>query len=282
MQQPKGIAVVLGVLLGLVVVGVVVGGILLFKGESKTQIPVVNTNTALQLVCNSDADCISYCGGDSNYQPICGVTVIGAAGFCTCRSIAGSAVTTGNTNVTTNTNTNANANVNASTNANTSSTVSTTSWKMYSDPQTRFTFLYPTDGVISTTELQVNQLLAIDAFSKRDGLLELMRVYVFSNPSKLTSAQWVANIKKAVEGPPGYETTFADRVTSESVTTLDGLPAVKLVTSQTDHSNAEVYIAAGTNIFFISYETDGAGNDSYTSADRKVYETILSTLTFTK
>lgn len=139
MKQPKGIAVVLGVLFGLVIVGAVVGGILLFKSESKTQTPVANTNTALQLACNSDADCISYCGGDPNYQPICGVTTIGAAGSCTCRSTSGLIVPGGNTNVTVN----ANSNTNVSTNANTNSTVSTTSWKKYTNTKVAYTIKLP-------------------------------------------------------------------------------------------------------------------------------------------
>jgi hypothetical protein len=147
MQQPKGIAVVLGVVFSLLIVGAVVGGVLLFKYESKTPLEPVNANAALQLGCTVDADCVSYCGTDPCYQPICGVTKIGAAGSCTCRSICGPIVTGGNTNATTNVNvnsaTNTNSNVNSSTNANTNSTVSTTSWKLYTNAVLGFSFQYP-------------------------------------------------------------------------------------------------------------------------------------------
>lgn len=144
MQQPKGIAVVLGVIFGLLVIGAVIGGVLLFKDESKTKAPVTNTNTALQLGCSVDADCSTYCGADPCYQPICGVTTIGEAGSCTCRSICGPIVTSGNTNTTTNTNasnTNTSANTNAATNTN--NTVSTTSWKLYTNTELGFTLKFP-------------------------------------------------------------------------------------------------------------------------------------------
>lgn len=158
MQHPKGIAVVLGVILGLVVVGAVVGGVFLIRGESKTQAPAANANAALQLVCSVDADCVSYCGGDPCYQPICGVTTIGAAGSCTCRSTCGPIAPGGNTNATTNVNTNSTANVNTSTNANTNSTVSTTSWKLYTNTKYGYSIQYPANWILNTNALSSGDL----------------------------------------------------------------------------------------------------------------------------
>ena len=165
----------LGVLLGLVVVGTVVGGVLFFRGEFKSQIATTpakggsasggNTNAALQLTCNSDADCISYCGGDPNYQPTCGVSTIGGAGSCTCRSTTGVTVTTGNTNVRVNMNATVNANSSApggaGTAGNTNSTVSTTSWKLYTNTDFGYTIKYPSDWPIEPQNTSIKSVVTI-------------------------------------------------------------------------------------------------------------------------
>ena len=134
MQQPRGIAVILGVVISLGIIAVVVTGVVLI--QRKPAVPAAtNTNTALNLACTIDADCSSYCGADACYQPICGTTTIGGTGSCTCRSLCGPIVPAANTN--------ASANVNASTNANINSSVSTAGWKTYTNSDTGYSFMYP-------------------------------------------------------------------------------------------------------------------------------------------
>lgn len=128
MQHPRGIAVVLGVVISLGIIAVVVTGVVLI--QRKPAVPAAtNTNGALNLACTIDADCSSYCGADSCYQPICGTNTIGGTGSCTCRSLCGPIAPATNSNTTTN------ANVNSS--------VSTAGWSTYTNTAAGYTFLYP-------------------------------------------------------------------------------------------------------------------------------------------
>lgn len=268
MQQPKGIAVVLGVIFGLVVVGAVVAGILLIKGELKNPSPVTNTNTALQLACSNDADCISYCGGDPSYQPTCGVTTIGAAGSCTCRSKSGIPATTGNTNATTSTNvnsaTNANVNANVSTNANTNSTVSTTSWKLYTNTDFGYTIKYPSDWPIEPQNTSIKSVVTIGN-TPAEPSAGPFGVYVKKNDIDLTA--FLSSYKQGF--PDGCLT---DKQTTVSGVTWTEVSCTEAFAGQTKKS----YQLTKNGSIYQLYYIEGSTSINAT------FQLILSTFTFTK
>lgn len=172
MRQPKGIAVVLGVILGLIVIGAIVGGIVLMRESHTTPTPAANTNATLQLGCSVDADCSTYCGADPCFQPICGVSSIGESGSCTCRSICGPIGNTGNTNTSGNvnisTNTNATVNTNTSTNSNTNTAVNTAGWKTYTDTKYGYSFNYPASWRETVYVVDANSPLSGDGVKFED------------------------------------------------------------------------------------------------------------------
>lgn len=122
MQQPRGIAVILGVVISLGIIAVVATGVFLIQRKPVVE-NTTNTNTALNLACTIDADCSSYCGADSCYQPICGTNTIGGTGSCTCRSLCGPIAPAANTNT----------------------SVSTAGWKTYTNVEHSYTLKYPSD-----------------------------------------------------------------------------------------------------------------------------------------
>lgn len=252
MQQPKGIAVVLGVILGLVVIGAVIAGVLLFKSESKKPIPATNTNTALQLGCSVDSDCSSYCGVDPCFQPICGVTTIGAAGSCTCRSTCGPIVPGGNTNAAANTNTN--ANVNVSTNVNANSSASTAGWKTYTNTKHAYSVLYPSDWRVNT---QGACSLDYVGFGKDEGGVQYTCppdgggwTYNISAISNSTVEKFINDIKK-------------NNVVTVSDSMISGKPAKHYQYTFTSEflggtfTNEGYIVANGATLFDISSEFDG-------------------------
>ncbi|MEK7631900.1 MAG: hypothetical protein AAB445_03470 [Patescibacteria group bacterium] len=139
MQHPRGIAVILGVVISLGIIAVAVTGVVLIQRKPAAP-AATNTNAALNLACTIDADCSSYCGADACFQPICGTTTIGGTGSCTCRSLCGPIVPAANTNTS--------VNVNASTNANTNTAVDPTAgWKTYTNATQGYSVKYPSDWV---------------------------------------------------------------------------------------------------------------------------------------
>ncbi|MEK7518742.1 MAG: hypothetical protein AAB424_01965 [Patescibacteria group bacterium] len=280
MQQPKGIAVVLGVLLGLVVVGTVVGGVLFFRGEFKSQIATTpakggsasggNTNAALQLTCNSDADCISYCGGDPNYQPTCGVSTIGGAGSCTCRSTTGVTVTTGNTNVRVNMNATVNANSSApggagsGTAGNTNSTVSTTSWKLYTNTDFGYTIKYPSDWPIEPQNTSIKSVVTIGN-TPAEPSAGPFGVYVKKNDADLTAFL------------SSYKRGFPDGCLTDKQTTVNGVTWTEVnCTEAFAGQTKKSYQLTKNGSIYQLYYIEGSATINAT------FQLILSTFTFTK
>lgn len=267
MQQQKGIAVVLGVILGLVVVGVVVTGILLIRKSQPIQVPISTTNTALKLSCNVDADCSTYCGADPCYQPICGVSAIGEAGSCTCRSICGPIVTGGNTNAKANTNAsnaNINSNVNTSTNENTNSTVSTTSWKMYTNTDFGYTIKYPSDWPIEPQNTTTKSVVTIGN-TPAEPSAGPFGVYVKKNDADLTA--FISSYKQGF--PDGCQT---DKQTSVNGATWTEVNCTEAFAEQTKKS---YQLTKNESIYQLYYVE---GSDTLNAT----FQLILSTFAFTK
>ena len=251
MQHPRGIAVILGVVIALGIIAAVVTGVFLVQRTSPTP-KTTDTNTALNLACTADADCTSYCGADPCYQPICGVTAIGAAGSCTCRSICGPIATT-------NSNGNTNTTVNTNSSANTNASVSTAGWKTYTDPQGVFSFKYPTGWTISA---DVNPAIFMDV--NATGLAR-PSIQVAVNPQEFkliyTDLQYTAT-----KGAKGFS------VNQELVATGSEDQDANLY----EISFIEPNVTPGDN-YTIVFRQDTAKKDGFDVLVKK----ILSTFTFT-
>jgi len=124
-----GFTLLLGVVLGAVVIGLVVVAVFVVRHNPSGNTSTSNANAALNLACSEDVDCVSYCGTDPCFQPICGVTTIGAAGSCTCRSTCGPLAPTTNTSGNANTNATVNTNITTNTSGNANVTMNTNAAK---------------------------------------------------------------------------------------------------------------------------------------------------------
>jgi hypothetical protein len=264
MQQPKGIAVVLGVIFGLAVVGVLIAGIFFFTRESKIPTPAGDTNVALQLSCTTDADCVSYCGADPCYQPVCGVTATGAASSCTCRSLCGPIVTGGNNNTNGNVNISKNSNTNTSTNSNTNSAVNTTGWKTYTNDGLKYSFQYPQDWLVE------------------DKASDAKRVYCVAEWPDCAWSLTVETTDKSLEGfitSYNTNTSNADRsytqIYKQEKIILNKHQGTKLFGSTTLGIDAiTIYIPHNGRNYTLSYSPVQLRAD--------IGNTILSTFTFTE
>lgn len=294
---PKGFTLLLGVVLAAMVIGVVVGGALLFRHQTSTTTNTSNANAALNLACSVDADCSSYCGGDQCYQPICGTTTIGGTGSCTCRSLCGPIAPAANTN--------ANANVNASTNANTNSTASTAGWKTYEfkskTTNVKFAFSHPpTVGVVGEDDSIViswsdksqfafeNPQYQVDLFSSasleigEDGVKET----ISSRQVQNCSADGVNGIILCPEPAAAkimQKQTTAGLAYNQFMTTMvNQVLSNGRVTSESSKPMGPYMYLKDPYSFYYVFFSPAAPVAKFPSGYQETIEKILSTLTFTK
>lgn len=242
MQQPRGIAVILGVVISLGIIAVAVTGVVLV--QRKPAVPAAtNTNGALNLACTIDADCSSYCGADQCYQPICGTTTIGGSGSCTCRSLCGPIAPAVNTNTTVNTNVATNGNTNTAPDP-------TAGWKTYTNEQYSYQVRYPTAWKL-TQEISPKRIVLSPPDAGERTSLEYSPSLYIQFKSTITTGELVRETKKVIIN------TIAATQQTES--------------GMADYSNTYFPTTSGyINVMWPGLETDDT------------YKQILSTFTFTK